>query len=63
MREMAVSEEMTSDREKWWKRPCCADPKMKWEKGRKKKIYIHHSRLISEWVAEASQIFLRDAHV
>jgi hypothetical protein len=26
MRDMAVSEEMTSDREKWWKRTCCADP-------------------------------------
>jgi hypothetical protein len=27
MRETAVSEEMTSDREKWWKRTCCAHPK------------------------------------
>jgi hypothetical protein len=27
MREMAVSEEITSDRGKWWKRTCCTDPK------------------------------------
>jgi hypothetical protein len=27
MRQMVVSEEMTSDRGKWWKRTCCADPK------------------------------------
>jgi hypothetical protein len=27
MTEMVVSVEMTSDRGKWWKRTCCADPK------------------------------------
>jgi hypothetical protein len=27
MRQTAVSDEMTSDRGKWWKRTCCADPK------------------------------------
>jgi hypothetical protein len=26
-------------------------------------LYTYHSRLISEGAAEASQIFLRDAHV
>jgi hypothetical protein len=26
-------------------------------------LYVYHSRLIPEAVAEASQIFLRDAHV
>jgi hypothetical protein len=25
MKEMAVSEDMTSDRRKWWKGTCCAD--------------------------------------
>jgi hypothetical protein len=28
MREMAVSDEMTSDRGEWTKRTCCADPKL-----------------------------------
>jgi hypothetical protein len=27
MREMAVSDEMTSDRGKWREKTCCADPK------------------------------------
>jgi hypothetical protein len=27
MTEMAVNDEMTSDRGEWWKRTCCADPK------------------------------------
>jgi hypothetical protein len=39
MREMSVSDEMTSDRGEWSKRTCCAD--LNWEKGRKKKKILH----------------------
>jgi hypothetical protein len=35
MREVAVSEEMTSDRGKWWKR--MSSSTLNWKQGRKKK--------------------------
>jgi hypothetical protein len=40
MIQMAVSDEMTSDRGEWREKTCYADPpQVNWEKGRKKKKY------------------------
>lgn len=32
-----VSEKMTADRVQWKKMPCCADPHVMWDKGRKRR--------------------------
>jgi hypothetical protein len=51
MREMAVNEEMTSDRGEWRKRTFCADPK--WTGGR-----AGSRRLSRKWTAHYNQISL-----